>query len=153
MWTNVRGRFGSMYPLFSHRKRWPLVYILIFQFVFVIALWFKGVWFLCLLPLCLQTLPLALGLGGVTSGDPTLQMLQQVLTGGLELIADHPHPQKPGAESVGFIGGLGLDAAGAALVQRLGRDGKAELYIRLDLPRVFHGGVEKPEFHLIRDLG
>ena len=41
-----------------------------------------------------------------------------------------------------FVCSLGLDAAGTALVQSLGRDDKAELYVRLDLPGVFHRGVE-----------
>ena len=87
-----------------------------------------------LFPLGLQAFPLALGLGGVTPGDAALQMLQQVLAGGLELIASHPHPQKPGAEGIRLVGGLGLDAAGAPLVQRLGRDGKAKLYSLFSAP-------------------
>lgn len=66
--------------------------------------------------------------------------------GGGEFIANHAHSQEPCSEGVFLVTALGLDPAGASLVQGLGGDGEAKLDIRLDFPGVGRA-VEEPVFY------
>ena len=88
---------------------------------------------------------LCLRLRRVTPSDVALQILQQMLAGGLEFIPDQPKPQQPGAEGIFFILLVGLDRGCAFLHKRLMADGKAKLDIRFHLSGM-KGGIEQAEF-------
>lgn len=102
---------------------------------------------LCLLqPLLYLPLPLADRLGRILPCDITVQIFQQVLTGGFELIANQPQPQKPGAEGVLFVLRLGSGAHGPLLDQRLMGDCQTQLDVTLDFSRV-EGRIEHPKLN------
>ena len=54
-------------------------------------------------PLLHQTLPLTLCLRRVFPCDIAIQIFQQMLSGGFELVPYQPQPQKPGAEPERFL--------------------------------------------------
>lgn len=102
---------------------------------------------MCLLqPLLHQTLPLTLCLRRVFPCDIALQIFQQMLAGGLELIADQSQPQKPGTEGVLFIFRVGPGAHRPLLYQRLMGNCQTQLDVAFDLPGV-EGGIEHPKLN------
>lgn len=124
--------------LFFHRKSRSFLLLLMY-FLHSIR---QGSRRLCLLqPLLYLPLPLADRLGRILPCDITVQIFQQVLTGGFELIANQPQPQKPGAEGVLFVLRLGSGAHGPLLDQRLMGDCQTQLDVTLDFSRV-EGRIE-----------
>ena len=101
---------------------------------------------LCLLALGAEPLFLPLGLRRVFPGDAALQVIQQVFSGCLELLADHAQAQQPNAKGVFLVGRLRFRGACRPLVEGLRGDGEAELDVRLDFSGV-ELAVERPELH------
>ena len=91
-----------------------------------------------------QPFPLFLCLGRIFPGNVPIQILQQMLTGALELVTDHTQPEKPGAESILLIAALGTAPGCGFLNKTLMGDGKTELDVGLHLTGM-EGRVEHPE--------
>ena len=70
-------------------------------------------------PLLHLPFPLVDSLSRILPRDIAVQILQQMLAGGLELVANQPQPQKPGAKGVLLVLRLGFGTHGTLLYQRL----------------------------------
>ena len=63
-------------------------------------------------PFFSQLLLLSLGLGRIFPGNIAVQILQQVVAGGLKLVTNQPQPQQPNPEGVLLVAALCLEARG-----------------------------------------